>query len=82
MSFAIAPKGVAMNYYKHNIGDFAIATASLDLEEVGIFVRLVDHQILHEKPIKTQWVSFAFKKDVLDKVNRVLGGLFEETADG
>ena len=46
-----------MNYYQHNIGDFAILTQGLDLESVGIVIRVIDRMMSTEKPIKTQWVS-------------------------
>lgn len=71
-----------MNYYPHNIGDFASLTQGLDLEAVGIVVRLLDRMMLTEKPIKTQWVSIGFPKEANDKVMAVLAALFEETPDG
>lgn len=71
-----------MNYYPHNIGDFASLTQGLDLEAVGIVVRLLDRLMLTEKPIKTQWVSIGFPKEANDKVMAVLAALFEETPDG
>ena len=70
-----------MNYYPHNIGDFASLTQGLDLEAVGIVVRLLDRLMLTEKPIKTQWVSIGFPKEANDKVMAVLAALFEETPD-
>lgn len=71
-----------MNYYQHNIGDFAALTQGLDLEAVGIVVRLFDRLMMTEKPIKTQWVSLAFPKETQEKAMCVLEGLFEQTADG
>lgn len=71
-----------MLYYPHNIGDFSAATAGLDLESVGIFVRLVDRFMLTEKPIKTQWVSVGFPKESHEKVFAILDGLFERSEDG
>lgn len=71
-----------MNYYDHNIGDFAAMTQGLDFEGVGICIRLLDRFMLTEKPIKTQWVSLAFPKELHEKVFLVLSGLFEEVEDG
>lgn len=71
-----------MNYYDHNIGDFASMTQGLDLESIGICIRLLDRFMLTEKPIKTQWVSLAFPKELHEKVFLVLSGLFDEVEDG
>lgn len=71
-----------MNFYPHNIGDFAAETQFLDDASLGIFVRLLDRYMLTEKPIKTQWVSFAFQNERFEKAKRVLEALFEEAEDG
>lgn len=71
-----------MNYYTHNIGDFAALTQGLDLEAVGIVVRLFDRLMMTEKPIKTQWVLLAFPKESQEKAMSVLEGLFEQSEEG
>ncbi len=71
-----------MNYYQHNIGDFAILTQGLDLESVGIVIRVIDRMMSTEKPIKTQWVSLAFPKETQEKAICILESLFEETEEG
>lgn len=71
-----------MNFYPHNIGDFANETQYLDDEALGIFIRLLDRYMLTEKPIKTQWVSFAFQNSRFEKAKFVLENLFEEVDEG
>ncbi len=71
-----------MNFYPHNIGDFANVAQYLDDASLGIFVRLLDKYMLDEKPIKTQWVSFAFQNERFEKANFVLENLFEKTEEG
>lgn len=71
-----------MHYYKHDIGHFALMTAGLDAEEVGIFVRLLDRYLLTEKPIKTEWVNLGFKGETQMKAKAVLSGLFVEKEGG
>ena len=71
-----------MHYYKHDIGHFALMTAGLDAEEVGIFVRLLDRYLLTEKPIKTEWVHLGFKGETQVKAKAVLSGLFVEKEGG
>lgn len=71
-----------MHFYKHDIGHFALMTAGLDAEEVGIFVRLLDRYLLTEKPIKTEWVNLGFKGETQTKAKAVLSGLFVEKEDG
>lgn len=71
-----------MNFYPHNIGDFANVAQYLDDASLGIFVRLLDKYMLDEKPIKTQWVSFAFQDERFEKANFVLENLFEKTEEG
>lgn len=71
-----------MNYYSHNIGDFAVLTQGLDLESVGIVIRIIDRMMSTEKPIKTQWVSLAFPKETQEKAICILESLFEETEEG
>lgn len=71
-----------MNFYPHHIGDFAAETQFMDDASLGIFIRLIDRFMLTEKPIKTQWVSFAFRNERFEKAKSVLEALFEETEDG
>lgn len=71
-----------MNFYPHNIGDFAVATQYLDDASVGLFVRLLDRYMSTEKPIKTDWVSLAFQGERFEKANGLLKALFEETEEG
>lgn len=71
-----------MNYYPHNIGDFAVLTQGLDLESVGIMIRLIDRIMSTEKPIKTQWVNLGFPKESQEKVMGVLAGFFDESEEG
>ncbi|MGN1209099.1 MAG: DUF1376 domain-containing protein, partial [Duodenibacillus sp.] len=70
-----------MNYYDHNIGDFASMTQGLDFESVGICIRLLDRLMLTEKPIKTQWVFLAFHGETQAKAMSVLEAFFEKTDD-
>lgn len=71
-----------MKYYQHNIGDFAILTQGLDLESVGIVIRMIDRMMSTEKPIKSQWVYLAFQGQTQDKAICILESLFEEKEDG
>lgn len=71
-----------MNYYSHNVGDFATLTQGLDLEGVGIVIRMIDRMMSTEKPIKTQWVNLAFPKETQEKAKCILESLFEEVEDG
>lgn len=71
-----------MNYYSHNVGDFATLTQGLDLEGVGIVIRMIDRMMSTEKPIKTQWVNLAFPKETQEKAKCILENLFEEVDDG
>lgn len=71
-----------MHFYTHNIGDFAAQTVGMDLEQVGIFIRLLDRYVSTEKPISKGWLSLAFPKETKEKLLVILEGLFEETDDG
>ena len=71
-----------MHFYKHNIGEFSAATAGLDFEEIGIFVRLLDRFVLTEKPIKTEWVNLGFKGEAKRKAEDILAALFTEVDGG
>lgn len=71
-----------MNFYSHNIGDFANVAQYLDDASLGVFMRLIDKYMLDEKPIKTQWVSFAFQNERHERAMRVLENLFEQTEEG
>ena len=71
-----------MHFYKHNIGEFSAATAGLDFEEIGIFVRLLDRFVLTEKPIKTEWVNLGFKGEAKGKAEAILAALFVEVDGG
>lgn len=71
-----------MHFYTHNIGDFASQTVGMDLEQVGIFVRLLDRYVSTEKPISDAWISLAFPKEAKEKLLVILEGLFEETDEG
>ena len=46
-----------MNYYPHNIGDFAIETKYMTFEQKGIYVDLLDRYLSTGKPLATQWVA-------------------------
>lgn len=71
-----------MNYYDHNIGDFASMTQGLDDAGVGICIRLLDRLMLTEEPIKTQWVYLAFQGESQKKAMAILEGLFQQVEDG
>lgn len=71
-----------MNFYPHNIGDFAAVTQYLDDETVGLFVRLLDRYMSTEKPIKTDWVNLAFRGERLEKAMALLNALFDRTEEG
>lgn len=65
-----------MNYFTHNIGDFAIATQYLTDEELGIYVRLRDHYLSTEKPLQCEWIAIAMRTHCKESVDNVLSLLF------
>lgn len=67
-----------MNYYTHNIGDFAIATQYLTDEELGIYVRLRDRYLSSEMPLQCEWIAMAMRTHCEQAVNNVLNLLFEK----
>ena len=46
-----------MNYYIHNIGDYAIETKFMTFEEKGIFVDMVDQYLATGMPISSEWLA-------------------------
>lgn len=71
-----------MNYYRLNVGDFALMAEGLDEQGIGILVRLMNRFAFTEKPIKTQWVSLGFRQEVREKALGILEALWEKTEDG
>ena len=71
-----------MNYYRFNIGDFAVMAEGMDEESVGILVRLMNRFAFTEKPIKTQWVTLGFREEIREKAMQILSALWEETENG
>lgn len=71
-----------MNYYRLNVGDFALMAEGLDEQGIGILVRLMNRFAFTEKPIKTQWVSLGFRQEVRGKALGILEALWEKTEDG
>lgn len=67
-----------MNYYTHNIGDFAVATQYLTDEELGIYVRLRDRYLSSEMPLQCEWIAMAMRTHCEQAVNNVLNLLFEK----
>lgn len=48
-----------MNYYSHNIGDYAQATMHLSLVEDAIYSRLLRRYYAEEQPIKDDQIGRA-----------------------
>jgi uncharacterized protein YdaU (DUF1376 family) len=46
-----------MNYYQHNIGDFAFDTKYMNFEQKGIYIDLLDHYLATGKPLGSHWVA-------------------------
>ncbi len=67
-----------MNYFPHNIGDFAMQTQYLTDEELGIFVRLRDHYLSTEMPLQCQWIALAMRTHCEVSVQNVLSLFFVE----
>ena len=67
-----------MNYYTHNIGDFAVATQYLTDEELGVYVRLREQYLSAEKPLQCEWIALAMRTHCKDAVQNVLSLLFVE----
>ena len=67
-----------MNYYTHNIGDFAVATQYLTDEELGVYVRLREQYLSAEKPLQCEWIAVAMRTHCKDAVQNVLTLLFTQ----
>lgn len=67
-----------MNYYTHNIGDFAVATQYLTDEELGVYVRLREQYLSAEKPLQCEWIAVAMRTHCKDAVQNVLTLLFAQ----
>ena len=67
-----------MNYYPHNIGDFAIETKYMTFEQKGIYVDLLDRYLSTGKPLATQWVAAIERLASDGAVKSVLTLCFEE----
>ena len=50
-----------MLFYTHHIGDFAVATQYLTMEELGIYVRLRDQYLMTEMPLQCDWIANAMR---------------------
>lgn len=67
-----------MNYYPHNIGDFAIETKYMTFEQKGIYIDLLDRYLSTGKPLATQWVAAIERLASDGAVKSVLTLCFEE----
>lgn len=79
------PKGVILNYYPFHLGDYAAHTAHLDLLEDLAYRRLIDLQMLLERPLPTDVEELARKvrmRDHASVIRDVLNEFFIQTDEG
>lgn len=67
-----------MNYYSHNIGDYALDTKLMTYEEKGIYVDMLDRYASTGKPLDSQWIATLKRVANEGAVNAVLSLCFEE----
>lgn len=70
-----------MNYYIHNIGDYAIETKFMTFEEKGIFVDMVDQYLATGKPLASDWLANLKRVASEETVNAVLSAHFVQDGD-
>lgn len=61
-----------MNYYIHNIGDYAIETKFMTFEEKGIFVDMIDQYLATGLPLASDWLANLKRVASEETVNAVL----------
>lgn len=67
-----------MNYYSHNIGDFAAETRFLSLEEIGVYVVLKDMYLATGMPLAYDRIATALPSDATASIDKVLKRFFTE----
>lgn len=67
-----------MNYYQHNIGDFANDTKLMTFEQKGIYVDMLDRYASTGMPLGSQWVATLKRVAGEEAVDTVLSLCFEE----
>lgn len=70
-----------MLFYTHHIGDFAVATQYLTMEELGIYVRLRDQYLMTEAPLQCDWIAIAMRTQCEQSVKNVLNLMFKQDGD-
>ena len=70
-----------MLFYTHHIGDFAVATQYLTMEELGIYVRLRDQYLMTEMPLQCDWIAIAMRTQCEQSVKNVLNLMFKKVDD-
>ena len=70
-----------MLFYTHHIGDFAVATQYLTMEELGIYVRLRDQYLMTEAPLQCDWIAIAMRTQCEQSVKNVLNLMFKQVGD-
>ena len=76
-----------MHYYPKNIGDYRRDTMNLSLLEHGVYMTLIDHYILNEKPLPLEqidicWTIGARADDEKTAVCLLLSKFFTQTDKG
>ena len=76
-----------MHYYPKNIGDYRRDTMNLSLLEHGVYMTLIDHYILNEKPFSLAhldicWAIGARSDDEKTAVCLILSKFFTKTDKG
>lgn len=67
-----------MNYYSHNIGDFAVETKYMTFEQKGLYIDMIDRYLSTGKPLENHWVSTIKRLASEGAVDAVLMLCFEE----
>lgn len=67
-----------MNYYSHNIGDFAVETKYMTFEQKGLYIDMIDRYLSTAKPLDTHWVATIKRLASEGAVDAVLMLCFEE----
>ena len=67
-----------MNYYQHNIGDFAVETKYMTFEQKGLYIDMIDRYLSTGEPLDNHWVSTIKRLASEGAVDTVLMLCFEE----
>lgn len=67
-----------MNYYAHNIGDFAAETRFLSLEEIGVYVVLKDMYLATGMPLAYDRIATALPSDATASIDKILKRFYVE----